>query len=125
MCEFGESVLFHPLKTNKEKRQKNALAERALDGVWLGTDLKTSTNIIATDSGVYSSQAESFGSPRVSDGAEQLSTLSKDALRSLSLVKEGTSRALCDPNFAEKIVQELRLRRCPPFPMSQRSGPCT
>lgn len=53
MCEFGESVLFHPPKTNKEKRQKNALAERALDGVWLGTDLKTSTNIIATDSGVY------------------------------------------------------------------------
>ena len=35
MSEFGESVLFHPPKTNKEKRQKNALAERALDGVWL------------------------------------------------------------------------------------------
>ena len=37
----------------KEKLQKNALAERALDGVWLGTGLKTSTNIVATESGVY------------------------------------------------------------------------
>jgi hypothetical protein len=36
MCEFGESVLFHPPKTNKEKRQKNALAERAPDGVLAG-----------------------------------------------------------------------------------------
>ena len=52
MCEFGGSVPFHPPKMKKEKRQKNAFAERTLDGVWLGTDLKTSTNIVATESGV-------------------------------------------------------------------------
>ena len=53
MSELGESVLFHPPKTNGEERQNNALAERAVDGIWLGTDLKTSTNIVATESGVY------------------------------------------------------------------------
>ena len=61
----------------------------------------------------------------MSDGAESLSTRSQDALRNLSLAKDGTSRALCDPNFAEKIVQELLLQQCQPFPMSQRLGPCT
>ena len=53
MAEFGECVLFRPPKTKREKRQKNALAERVVDGIWLGKDLKTSTNIVATDMGVY------------------------------------------------------------------------
>ena len=53
LSEFGECVMFRPLKTNKEQRNKNALAERVLDGIWLGTDLRTSTNIVATDTGVY------------------------------------------------------------------------
>ena len=53
LAEFGESVLFKPPKTNKEVRNKDALAERFLDGTWLGTDLRTSANIIATSTGVY------------------------------------------------------------------------
>ena len=53
LAEFGESVLFRPPKTNKEVRNKDAMAERFLDGTWLGTDIRTSANIIATNSGVY------------------------------------------------------------------------
>ena len=53
MSEFRERVLFHPPKTSWERRQENALAERAVDGIWLGTDRKTCTNIVATESGVY------------------------------------------------------------------------
>ena len=53
MSGFWESVLFHPPKMDRGKRQHHVLAERALDGVWLGTDLKTSANIVATESGVY------------------------------------------------------------------------
>ena len=45
-------MLFHPPKTNMEKRQKNALTERAVDVIWLGTDFKTSANIVSTDLGV-------------------------------------------------------------------------
>ena len=47
MAEFGECVLLRLPKTNREKRQNNALAERAVDGIWLGTNLKTSTSIVA------------------------------------------------------------------------------
>ena len=53
MAEFGECVLFRPLSTNREKKNKNPLAERVVDGLWLGTDMRTSTNIISTESGVY------------------------------------------------------------------------
>ena len=53
LAEFGESVLFRPPKTNKEVRNKDALSERFLDGIWIGTDIRTSANIIATNSGVY------------------------------------------------------------------------
>ena len=53
IAEFGESVLFKPPKTKTEMKHKDAMAERFLDGIWLGTDLKTSQNIISTSSGVY------------------------------------------------------------------------
>ena len=53
MAEFGECVLFRPPKTKHETRHKKVLAERAIDGVWLGTDIKTSANIVATPDGVF------------------------------------------------------------------------
>ena len=53
MAEFGECILFRPPKTQHEKRHKKVLAERAIDGVWLGTDIKTSANIVATSDGVF------------------------------------------------------------------------
>ena len=53
LAEFGECILFRPPKTKTETKSKDALAERFVDGIWLGTDLKTSANIVATSSGVY------------------------------------------------------------------------
>ena len=53
LAEFGECVLFRLLETNREKKHKNAMSERVIDGVWLGTDIRTSTNIVATEIGVY------------------------------------------------------------------------
>ena len=120
MCEFGESVLFHPLKTNKEKRQKKALAERALDGVWLGTDLKTSTNVIATDSGVYFAGRVIRKSP-----SERWSRVAIDAIKGCPQEPVPGQGRDIPSFFAEKIVQELLLQQCRPFPMSQRLGPCT
>ena len=42
MSEIRECVLFRPPKTNKKQRQKIDLAERAVDVIRLGMDLKTS-----------------------------------------------------------------------------------
>ena len=53
LAEFGECILFRPPKTQHEKRHKKVLAERAVDGLWLGTDIKTSANIVATADGVF------------------------------------------------------------------------
>ena len=53
MIEFGECVLFRPPKTNQERKHKNALEERVLDGVWLGSDIRSGADIVATESGVY------------------------------------------------------------------------
>ena len=41
MAEFGECILFRPPKTQREKRHKKVLAERAIDGIWLGKTLPT------------------------------------------------------------------------------------
>ena len=53
MADFGECVLFRLPKTQHEKRHKKVLAERSLDGVWLGSDIETSANIVATETGVF------------------------------------------------------------------------
>ena len=53
IAEFGESVLFKPPKTKTEMKSKDAMAERFLDGIWLGADIKTGQNIVATSYGVY------------------------------------------------------------------------
>ena len=55
MVEFGECVLFRPPKTYQEKKHKDVLAERVVDGVWLGSDIRTGADIVATPSGVFHS----------------------------------------------------------------------
>ena len=53
MAEFGEAVLFRPLKTLLEVKHKNSWSDRYVEGIYLGNDIRTSENIIGTVHGVY------------------------------------------------------------------------
>ena len=53
ITEFGECVLFRPLKTLMEVKWKNSWSDKYVEGVYLGNDIRTSENIVGTDHGVF------------------------------------------------------------------------
>ena len=53
VAEFGECVLFRPLKTQHETRFKNSWSGKYEHGVYLGNCIKTSETLIGTNHGVY------------------------------------------------------------------------
>ena len=53
IAEFGECILFRPLKTKSETAHKNSWSDRYVEGVYLGSDIRTNESIVGTDHGVY------------------------------------------------------------------------
>lgn len=53
IAEFGELVFFRPAKTKREKEHKDSWRDRFAEGIWLGTNMRTSESIIGTHDGVF------------------------------------------------------------------------
>ena len=53
IAEIGEFVFFRPAKTAKEKMHKDSWRDRFAEGIWLGTNMRTSESIVGTRDGVF------------------------------------------------------------------------
>ena len=53
MAEFGENVLFRPPKTKQEKNHKNNFVAPYVNGVWLGSCIRSGEPLVAVADGVY------------------------------------------------------------------------
>ena len=111
MAEFGKCVLFRPPKTQHEKRHKKVLAGRAVDGVWLGTDIKTSANIVAMADGVFftgrilrKAPGDRWSRKAIDDFVGAHKNPRQDEV--------APSRTLSGPSYEEKIDLNLFRRPC-------------
>ena len=50
---FGELVFFRPTKTRREKEHKDSWRDRFAEGLWLGSNMRTSESIVGTRDGVF------------------------------------------------------------------------
>ena len=53
VAEFGEMVLFKPPMTNAEKNHKEAWRDKFIEGIYLGTLVRSSENLVGTNHGVF------------------------------------------------------------------------
>ena len=53
IAEFGEIILFKPPLTGAEKAHKESWRDRFVDGVYMGSLIRTSENLIGTAEGVF------------------------------------------------------------------------
>ena len=57
IAEFGLSVLFKPSSTKAEKAHKESWRDTFLEGIYLGSSIRTSETLIRTGHGVYKAGA--------------------------------------------------------------------
>ena len=126
--EFGELVLFKPLATAAEKAHKESRRDRFVEGVYMGSDIRTGKNFIGTADGVFRANAirqrpadERWSAKAVNElrGCPQNPVPGRDSFRIPSYVRpelEGqdptkTQREFVVPEDAHPAVRGLYVRK--------------